>query len=552
MKKNKIHTYIIFLLGLIFLASCHSVVLKVEDVPSNTPADQSIFVVGNFNNWDPGGDQYRMTLGEDSAYYLTLPPGFGTVEFKFTRGDWTTVEKDICGYEIDNHYFKLGNTDTVVQSVASWGDLDPVDCPRLTLVLKDLPENTPVDDLIVVAGDFNSWDPDAKAIMEKDRMGDYRITIPRPKNKDYVEFKVTRGDLATSEADEFGSEIPSRKVKFGQKDTVELDVKGWIDKPVKLSNRVCFIIENIPEKTPGFDDIYLVSNMNNWTPGDRNYVFQRNKDWQLFLTLPKKSKSFEYKLTRGNWQTVEVDKYGYDTPNRKINMHEEDTVYLDVKAWKDLTRHSIETVTIVLTSLPESTPSDSKIYIAGSFNNWNPSRSKFRFSLDDQGHYFVNIPRDRYNFKFVITRGSLQTIEVDQYGSAILSREYAYSDTDTVFMEVENWEDLPKYKTNKVTLVLNSLPSKTPAQDIVFLVSDFNGWNPMAASMVFKYLEDGRPYYTIQKDIDRMEYKITRGGWEKVEVDNMGLEIPNRRLTFGFADTVYIDVIKWRDFDGTY
>lgn len=552
MKQYKIHRNIIFFLGLVLLASCHSVVLKVEDIPSNTPANQTIFVTGNFNNWDPGGEGYQMTLGKDSAYYLTLPPGFGTVEFKFTRGDWTTVEKDICGYEIDNRYFKLGNTDTIVQSVASWGDLDPVDCPRLTLVLKNLPENTPVNDKIVVAGDFNSWDPDAEATMEKDSSGDYRVTIPRPKNKDFVEFKVTRGDLATSEADEFGSEIPSRKVKFGQKDTVELDVKGWIDKPEIVSNRVCFIIENMPANTPGFDDVFLVSNLNNWNPGDRNYVFQRNKNWQLFLTLPKKSKSFEYKITRGDWQSVEVDKYGYDTPNRKINMHEEDTVFIDIKAWKDLNRQRNETVVIVLTSLPESTPLDSKIYIAGSFNDWNPARSKFRFSPDDQGRYVVNIPRDKQSFRFVVTRGSFQTVEVDKYGSAVFFREHVYSDTDTVFMKVENWEDKPKYKTDKVTIVLKHLPSDTPTGDNIYLASDINGWNPMAASTIFQYLEDGSPYFTIQKNIDRMEYKITRGGWEKVEVDNMGQEIPNRRLTFGFADTVYIDVMKWRDFEGTY
>lgn len=552
MKYHKLHKHLVFFLGMLLLASCHSVVLKVEDLPSNTPTGQNIFVAGNFNSWDPGGERYQMTLGEDSAYYLTLPPGFGTVEFKFTRGDWTTVEKDICGYEMDNRFFKLGNTDTIVQSVASWGDLDPLDCPRLTLVLKDLPENTPEGELIVVAGDFNSWDPDAEAVMEKDSAGDYRVTIPRPKNKDFVEFKVTRGDLATSEADEFGSEIPSRKVKFGQRDTVELDVKGWIDKPEKISNRVCFIIDNLPKNTPGFDDIYLVSNMNNWTPGDLNYVFQRNKDWQLFLSLPKKSKLFEYKLTRGEWGSVEVDKFGYDTQNRQINMFKEDTVYIDVKAWKDLAREKNESVTIVLTSLPDNTPDESKIYIAGSFNDWNPSRSRFRFSMDEKGQYFVNIPRDRHSFRFVITRGSFHTIEVDKYGSAVIFREYQYSDTDTVFMKVENWEDLPNYKTDRVTIVLNSLPSNTPGQDNLYLTPDFNGWNPMAASMVFQYFEDGRPYFTIQKDIERMEYKITRGGWDKVEVDKMGQEIPNRRLTFGFADTVYIDVMKWRDFEGMY
>ncbi len=49
-----------------------------------------------------------------------------------------------------------------------------------------------------------------------------------------------------------------------------------------------------------------------------------------------------------------------------------------------------------------------------------------------------------------------------------------------------------------------------------------------------------------------MEFKITRGSWGNVEVDNLGNEITDRILNYGFADTVLIDVIKWRDFDGNY
>lgn len=292
--------------------------------------------------------------------------------------------------------------------------------------------------------------------------------------------------------------------------------------------------------------------MNNWTPGDRNYIFQRNKNWELFLSLPCKNELLEYKLTRGDWRSVEVDKYGFDTPNRVSNLFEEDTVFIDVSSWKDLTEQKDMSVTVLLNSIPENTPEKSKIYIAGSFNDWNPARSKFRFEKNDKGQYYVNIPRDRHSFKFVVARGSFQTIEVDKYGSTVVSREHEYSRTDTVFVDVENWLDLPKYESDEITIVINHLPENTPTHDNIFLASDFSGWNPEAPSLVFKYLDDGRPYFTVKKDIDRMEYKITRGGWGTVEVDNMGQEIPDRVLTLGFADTVYISVFKWRDFEGSY
>jgi RNase P/RNase MRP subunit p29 len=552
MKQINLHNYILLIAGLLSLASCHSVVLKVENVPSNTPLNQDIYVAGNFNNWDPGDEKYRLTRDSDSTYFITLPPGFGTVEFKFTRGDWTSVEKDICGYEIGNRSYRLGTSDTLVQSIASWADLDPEDCPRLTLVLKDIPDNTPEDDQIFVTGDFNGWNPDEESVLRKDSSGVYSVTIPRPQQMDDIEFKITRGEMAKAEADEFGGDLPSRKLKFGQKDTIEIKVKGWIDKPAKYSDRVVFIIEGLPTYASSYGDLYLVSSLNNWTPNDRNYVFQRNNKGQLFLPMPRKGKTLEYKITRGDWSTVEVDRFGFDIPNRSVSLQTADTVFIRIEGWKDMTVPSDKELTVIISSLPANTPENPRIYIAGSFNNWDPSRLRYRFNKNDKGQYYANIPRDQDKFEFRITRGSWNTLEVDKYGCDVLNRKYQYSSADTIFIKIENWNDLPLFDAEEVTIVINKLPGNTPENSNIFLAPDFNSWNPSAMSMGFKFLEDGRRYITVKKRNAVLEFKITRGSWDNVEVDDFGQEIPNRRLYFGFADTVYINVIKWRDFDGTY
>jgi len=44
-----------------------------------------------------------------------------------------------------------------------------------------------------------------------------------------------------------------------------------------------------------------------------------------------------------------------------------------------------------------------------------------------------------------------------------------------------------------------------------------------------------------------MSYKITKGGWARVEKDSLGKDIENRVLHFGFSDIVYIDVASWGD-----
>ncbi len=545
---------ILFLSAIILLfASCKRAVVRVDGIPPNTPRGQSIYITGNFNNWDPGEEKYQMQIQADSTYMVKLPPGFGSIEYKFTRGDWTTVEKDLCGYEMGNRSLILGEADTVSNTIESWNDLDPVNCPRITFVLAEIPENTPEDGQIAVAGNFNSWDPDESTVMKIDSSGKYSVTITRPPNISELEFKMTRGDLSSAESDEFGNIIPSRTVKFGVKDTIEVSIDGWIDRRGKKgSPRVILILKNLPASTPINDDFYFVSSLNNWTAGDRNYVFQRNKNGDYFFPIPRKRKNLEYKITRGDWNNVEVDKFGFDIPNRIINLAEVDTVFIDVKGWKDKTTINDHEVTIVLSSLPKTTPENDDIYITGNFNGWAQRNKKHKFQQNETGRYFVNLPRQRDILEFKILRGSWNTIEVGEDGSDFENRIVFYKDIDTLNVVVANWIDIPTLDNDDITIVLNTLPVNTPQLEDIYLAPDFNGWNPGSKSMIFRKLADGRPYITIPKHGNLMEYKITRGNWATVEVDKNGDESSNRILHHGFADTVFIDVLKWRDLNGNY
>jgi hypothetical protein len=553
MIKTRGHRILVMAALAILLASCQSVVVRVDTIPSNTPKDQPLYITGNFNNWDPGDERYRMQLNSDSSYTVTLPAGFGTVEYKFTRGDWTTVEKDICGYEIDNHRLTLGEQDTVLNQIDSWNDLDPVNCPRLTLIIDSLPKDTPPEEVIAIAGNFNAWSPDQNAVLKKDSGGSYSLTIDRVPGIKELEFKVTRGNLETSESDEFGNIIPNRKVQFGLKDTVKLSIDGWIDQPSgKSSNRIIFIIKDFPKSTPLNDDFYLVSNLNDWTPGDRNFIFQKDRNGHYFFPFPRKKKILEYKITRGSWSSVEVDKYGFEIPNRVVNLQEKDTVLISIGGWKDRNWPSDHELTILLGELPRTTPASADFYLAGDISGWNAGRNKYRFEKDPGGRYYLNIPRGGHMLSFKITRGDWSNVEVDAYGSDIENRILFYKDADTVEVNVQNWKDIPPLDMDYITLVIDQLPSITPSNAQFFLAPDFNGWNPEDPQLVFRKLPDGRPYITVSGRNHGFEYKITRGGWETVEVDNYGNTIPNRSITYGFSDTVFIKVQKWRDFGGTY
>lgn len=546
--KNKISIILLLALGLVFFSSCKKVVIKLESIPENTPKGQPIYITGNFNSWDPGEEKYQMVLESDSNYYITLPPGFGWIEYKFSRGDWTTVEKGICGEELDNRIVSLGNDDTVSTKIESWNDLDPLNCPKLTIKIENFPKNTPADDIIAIASNLNAWDPDNASVFKKDRSGDLYVTIDRPPGVEKLEYKMTRGDLSTGESDEYGNELPNRTMEFGKKDTVKVNIQGWSDMPVAKSDRVVIIINKLPENTPEFDKIYLASNLNSWNAGDKNYIFQKNKNGQLFFPLPRKKLLLEYKITRGGWNTVEVDKNGNEIPNRSLDLQKTDTVFIDVKRWQDMGRPGNGEITIVIKKLPKTTPVNDNIYISGNFNDWSPGKLRNRFVKDKQNKYFVNLPRRDGDLEFRITRGSWESVSVDKYGSDLPAYIYNYYDFDTLFIDVENWKDLPEKQVREVSIVIDQLPQGWKYNNDIYLAPDFNGWNPGDKSLIFNKLENGNPVITFPVKNNSMEYKITRGSWRTVEVNKNGDEIPNRILYFGFADTVYIQVIKWRDF----
>jgi len=125
-----------------------------------------------------------------------------------------------------------------------------------------------------------------------------------------------------------------------------------------------------------------------------------------------------------------------------------------------------------------------------------------------------------------------------------------YNDFDTLYLQVENWKDLPTINhPHQLTLVIDHLPNNTPENANIYLAPDFNGWDPGDKNLIFSKLNNGQPYLTIPIPGSEMDFKITRGSWSTVEVDHDGNETENRKLFTGFADTVHIQVVRWRDLD---
>jgi alpha-glucosidase len=94
----------------------------LESIPDYTPPEDNIYIAGDFNGWNPGDPAFMLDQNSMDQWEITLE-GFtnGTsIQYKFTRGDWGTVEKGPNGEEIANRQFTFGNGDTVYISIHNW------------------------------------------------------------------------------------------------------------------------------------------------------------------------------------------------------------------------------------------------------------------------------------------------------------------------------------------------------------------------------------------------------------------------------------------------
>ncbi len=104
----------------------------------------------------------------------------------------------------------------------------------------------------------------------------------------------------------------------------------------------------------------------------------------------------------------------------------------------------------------------------------------------------------------------------------------------------------------QVTFVIDSLPVYTPAEDILYIAGDFQGWNPGDPNFALEKNLDGKWAITLDAAPQgtNLQFKFTRGDWGKVEKGPNGEEIPNRTFTFGNGETVSCIIYNWADFGG--
>lgn len=100
------------------------VTFRLTAVPANTPAGATIYLTGSGNGWATDDPAYAFTFDPAAGnYYLTLPPSRGTLDYKFCRGSWVTIETDADNRAVPNRHYLFGQSEPVIeQQIVNWED----------------------------------------------------------------------------------------------------------------------------------------------------------------------------------------------------------------------------------------------------------------------------------------------------------------------------------------------------------------------------------------------------------------------------------------------
>lgn len=98
------------------------VTLIVKNLPKGHNIKSDIYVSGNFEGWSGGRKQFKLKK-ENNQYRITIPKYKETLSFKFTQGNWDSVECALNGNPIENRLYTFKDTDeTVTVNIVNWND----------------------------------------------------------------------------------------------------------------------------------------------------------------------------------------------------------------------------------------------------------------------------------------------------------------------------------------------------------------------------------------------------------------------------------------------
>ncbi len=223
---------------------------------------------------------------------------------------------------------------------------------QVTLLLEQIPANTPVSDTLYLAGSMNDWKAGVPAYgFLRNPSGQYYFTLEDPELRDF-EYKITRGRWEKVETDSLGQFIENRRYQGSARgDTIRLRIWSWDDLPINANYGWLKIrVDRLPRNTPPDASIYAVGGFNSWHPSDPGYRMSKQADGTFEIAIPLLSDTTFFKFTRGGWEAIEGRRNGRARVNRQFIMSKDTSrqLTLQIESWEDLSGNPINLYTFFL------------------------------------------------------------------------------------------------------------------------------------------------------------------------------------------------------------
>lgn len=99
-----------------------SVTLIVTNLPSDHDYTKDIYISGDFEGWSGGKSEFKLDR-KDKIYSITLPKQQKTISYKFTLGNWESVELDKESAAIENRTYTFSEkSETIEIAIENWSD----------------------------------------------------------------------------------------------------------------------------------------------------------------------------------------------------------------------------------------------------------------------------------------------------------------------------------------------------------------------------------------------------------------------------------------------
>lgn len=104
---------------------------------------------------------------------------------------------------------------------------------------------------------------------------------------------------------------------------------------IKAQPKITFNLHAPAAKNGAEGKLYLAGSFNGWKAADTAWKLQRISGDEYRLSTQLKPGLYEFKVTRGNWETVECDGAGNGLTNRQLYVKKDTTLNITVAAWQD-------------------------------------------------------------------------------------------------------------------------------------------------------------------------------------------------------------------------